>query len=116
MTDIPLIDANILWTPANATGRFPALRGTLAVEHRSESAETTLYSKHRVKVGACLMWKRFTADERMLELMRYVQMMTVRDGLSPRAVHEGLAVIPEYRRSMSRWVEEWQDEFAEFEQ
>jgi hypothetical protein len=102
MYDVPLADANILWTPRDAETDNPGLRGKMIVEHRKLGADASLYLKHRAKLGACIMWSSWTGDQRLLELFRYVQMMTVRDGLLPSVVHTGLAVIPEYRAVMSQ--------------
>lgn len=108
MTDIDLIDANILWTPAETPGHPYA--GTMCVEHRQETNETTLYYKHRTKLGACMMWSKETQDERLLQLLQMAVCMMARDGLESTAVHKGLSRIPEYRRFMAYKFEEFEAE------
>jgi hypothetical protein len=104
MAEVALIDANVCWTPTprldgsdTHPARYPELCGEVTVEHRKEPEATSTYHKHRVKLGACIMWKNWTAEERVIELFRYVQLMTVRDGLQPDRVHRELMRVPEYR-------------------
>lgn len=110
MTELALIDANICWTPASgdseqtAAARYPELQGKVRVEDRLEADETSLYHKHRVKLGACMMWKHWTAEERLIELFRYVQLMTARDGLAPAEVHRELMKIQEYREMLASYT------------
>ncbi|MFD1950266.1 hypothetical protein ACFSGX_05735 [Sphingomonas arantia] len=105
MVDVPLVDANIFWTPVAYGGPDNQhLRGTLTVENRAEPDRTTRYFEHAVTLGGCAMWSLWTSQARILELFRYVTLMTVRDGLDPTYVHCQLAVIPEYREMMSEYL------------
>lgn len=105
MNDVPLQDANILWTGADANGPHA---GTVTVEDRHLPRDETLYFKHQRSSGACVAWHGKVGDDRFAELLKLVQCMTVREGISPQAVHEALSVIPEYRQLLA-------SNFAEFE-
>lgn len=110
--DVPLIDANLLWTPNTERWAFSPLVGQVAVEHRKVPAQDARYSQYAKSWGACTMWGSWSPHKRITEMLRIAQVMTAIDGLDPALVHQAFAVIPEYRQMMARSVPEWADEFA----
>jgi len=54
--DVPLIDANLLWTPNTEMWAFSPLVGQVAVEHRKVPAQEARYSNFAKSWGACMMW------------------------------------------------------------
>lgn len=48
--------------------------------------------------GACMTWWRDETDERRLQML-FIEAwrIVIRDGVSPKLLHEALLVIPEYR-------------------
>lgn len=115
-SDVPLIDANLLWTPNTETWGFSPLVGQVAVEHRQASSQQTRYSQFAKSWGACTMWGSWSSERRSTELFRIAQVMTAIDGLDPGLVHQAFAVIPEYRQMMAGSVPEWAEEIARGDQ
>lgn len=108
--DVPLVDANLLWTPKTDMWAFSPLVGQVAVEHRKVPAQESRYSQFAKSWGACTMWGSWSPQKRITELLRIAQVMTAVDGVDPALVHQAFAVIPEYRQIMARSVPEWADE------
>lgn len=90
--DVPLIDAMIIWDHPGEQLDPPVKVVACG------SQDDDRYSCSR---GACDGdWKIGGAMFRLARLFSLVQQMTLQDGIAPRAVHDALIVIPEYRSIM----------------
>lgn len=88
--DVPLAEATILWDSLEE-GVSPPVKVL-----GSQDADDRRYSASR---GACDGdWTIGSDVFRLLRLFALVQHMTLVEKIDPRAVHDALIVIPEYRR------------------
>lgn len=96
--DIPLKNAMIAWN-AMRDG-LHAEPGKVIVIPHPDSCGYCNRLKVLNTVGACMTeWRRMTKAQRLCKLFIEAWYIICRDGVSPKAMHEALMVIPEYRET-----------------
>ena len=95
-----LTEVFIAWTPASFRGAYHETAGKVAViPWPDESLRSYAFMK---TWGACnRRVHEMTFDQRSRALFAYFAAMTARDGLDPRAAHNALCEIREYRDGLS---------------
>jgi transcriptional regulator with XRE-family HTH domain len=92
--DIPLEEAQIIWADAEDNIVPPVAVRSIDRQHRGDE-------RYANSNGACCAgWKEAGGLGRLIRLFALVQDMTLSAKLDPRAVHDALIVIPEYRSIM----------------
>lgn len=102
MNDISLIDAMILWNPRHENEPIENNDGRVCVvkwpdRPNNQDKLGLIYSN-----GACFScWREASDFQRLTKLFIEAWHMVCRDGVHPKAIHEALMVIPEYRAALS---------------
>ena len=97
--DVPLEVAMLAWNSQrdNYGGREPGKVMIVSWPDRDHDADKL--------VNSCLApfsyWSTMSAAERLLQLYIEAFHIVLRDGVSPKAMHAALLVVPEYRESLS---------------
>lgn len=97
--DIPLKNAMLAWNENNkyAYGE----RGKVMVIPHPDKGYCN-YFKLANTVGACMVgWEKLTKTQRLAHLFIEAWFIVCRDNVSPKAMHDALMVIPEYRDTWS---------------
>lgn len=97
--DIPLKKAMLAWNPNNKYA-FGEPGKVMVIPHPDKG-----YCDHFklvCTVGACMGgWDKITRTERLAHLFIEAWFIVCRDNVSPKAMHDALMVIPEYRDTWS---------------
>lgn len=92
--DIPLEEAQIIWADAEDNIDPPVAVRSIDKPHRGDE-------RYANSNGACCAgWREAGGLGQLIRLFALVQDMTLSAKLDPRAVHDALIVIPEYRSIM----------------
>jgi len=94
--DVPLKHAMVAWNCARSGDP------RIAVIPHPDMDGWTDHLKLTSTTGACwTAWEKWTKAQRLAKLYVEVWHIVCRDGVDPKAVHEALLAIPEYRDSLS---------------
>lgn len=99
--DIPLKNAMLAWNPPawKREGVVPGLVMVIPYDHPAAPED---HLKLIMTAGAAYSyWHTCTKTQRLLSLYIEAWHIVCRDGIDPRAMHQALMVIPEYRETLS---------------